>query len=121
MFYDLIDSNGAVLQSRIRLTPHTPALKDGQKWRQTTSAAPANKPIIVSIFQATEALAAAGFLDTVEAYFASASATATEKRAWKRISQVNRNSPLMAKLATKLSLTDEQIDALFIAAATIEA
>lgn len=78
-------------------------------------------PRAVSTFQATEALADAGYLDSVEAYFASASATALEKRAWKRITEVRRDSPMMAKLATMLGLSEAQLDALFVAAAAIEA
>ena len=81
-------------------------------------AAPA-VPQNVSIYQAKEALSAAGYLAPVEAYFASADATAAEKRAWENITEVRRNSPLMGKLAAMLSLTEAQVDALFVAARDI--
>ena len=78
-------------------------------------------PQVVSIYQAKEALAAAGYLIAVNAYFASEAATPAEKRAWENITEVRRNSPLMAKLATMLGLSDAQVDALFVAASQISA
>lgn len=76
-------------------------------------------PPVVSIYQAKEALAAAGYLTAVAAYFASEAATPAEKRAWDNITEVRRNSPLMGKLVAMLSLTEAQVDALFVAARDI--
>ena len=78
-------------------------------------------PQVVSIYQAKEALAAAGYLTAVAAYFASEAAAPAEKRAWENITEVRRNSSLMAKLATMLGLSDAQVDALFVAASQISA
>ena len=119
MRYDLIDSENNVLLSNFKLTPNTPPLRPGEAWVPHTAPPILDKPRVVSIYQATEALADAGYLDAVEAYFASASAPAKEKRAWKRILEVRRDSPLMEKLATMLGLTDAQVDALFVAASQV--
>ena len=121
MRYDLIDSENNVLRSNFKLTPLTPSLNPGERWVQSTFVVPEDKPKVVSIFQATEALADAGYLSSVEAYFASEAATAKEKRAWNRILEVQRDSPLMSKLATMLNLTEGQVDALSVAAAEISA
>ena len=73
--------------------------------------------MIVSAFQAYEALAQAGLLDTAEAAIAGAGATAN--RAWNKAQNFERNSNLVAAIAGQLGLTDEQVDDLFRQAKTI--
>ena len=77
-------------------------------------------PQVVSFFQGCAALQAGGYLDPVEAYM-TGPATAVEKLAWRTITEIRRTSPLTAKLAVMLGLTETQVDDLFILAATIEA
>ena len=77
-------------------------------------------PQVVSIFQGCAALQAGGYLDPVEAYM-TGPASAVEKLAWRTITEIRRTSPLTAKLAVMLGLTETQVDDLFILAATIEA
>lgn len=77
-------------------------------------------PQVVSFFQGCAALQSAGYLESVEAYMAGP-ATAVEKLAWRTITEIRRNSPLTAKLALMLGMTETQVDDLFILAATIEA
>lgn len=77
-------------------------------------------PLVVSFFQGCAALQAGGYLDPVEAYM-TGPATAVEKLAWRTITEIRRTSPLTAKLAVMLGLTEAQVDDLFILAATIEA
>ena len=76
-------------------------------------------PAVVSIFQACAVLESAGLLDQVEAYFTSTNASKAEKIAWQRIQEVRRDSPLLARLAALLQLSDEQLDSMFISAAQI--
>ena len=73
--------------------------------------------MIVSAFQAYEALAQAGLLDTAEAAIAGAGATAN--RAWNKAQNFERNSNLVAAIAGQLGLTDERVDDLFRQAKTI--
>lgn len=80
---------------------------------------PAPIPDRVSRFQARAALMQAGLLDQAEAAVAQAGPLA--QLAWNDAVEFRRNSPTINALAPALGLTAEQIDALFIAAAQIEA
>ena len=79
-------------------------------------------PQSVSAFQAIEAMAQAGLLETVEAAVL-ASGDAKTIRAWKRAGTWNRTSPTMLLLAQHpaIGLTEEALDQLFIDAAQITA
>ena len=76
-------------------------------------------PDRVSRFQARAALMQAGLLDQAGAAVAQAGPLA--QLAWNDAVEFRRNSPTINALAPALGLTAEQIDALFIAAAQIEA
>lgn len=73
-------------------------------------------PQSVTPLQARQALLASNLLDAVNA--AVAGADAATKLAWEYATAVERNSPFTKTLATALNLTDAQVDALFIKAAT---
>ena len=75
--------------------------------------------MVVSPFQASAALAQAGLLSSVEA--ALAQADERTRLAWSRATEFRRMSPLVLNMAASLGLTDEQLDALFERASTIEA
>lgn len=75
--------------------------------------------MVVSRFQALAAMHNAGILDAVEAYFSNGSTSAVEKLAWKNAASFYRLSPLVQSAGAALSLTDEQLDDLFTAAAII--
>lgn len=75
--------------------------------------------MVVSRFQAKAALAAAGLLTQAETVVAAADATT--QLAWAEVIEFRRNSPTIAALKSAMSLSDEQLDALFVAAAAIEA
>lgn len=78
--------------------------------------------MIVSMRQARLVLLGAGLLANVDAAIASipdAGAKAAAEIDWEYATEVRRVSPLIASLAPALGLTDEQIDALFEAAAAI--
>ncbi len=73
----------------------------------------------VSRFQAFAALQAAGLLDDATALVAQQGGVAL--LAWQNAIEFRRNSPTINSLAGALGLTAEQLDALFISAAQIEA
>lgn len=81
-----------------------------EQWRQSASCTP---------FQGRMALADAGLLTNVEA--AITAADEKTKVAWEYALEWKRTSPLIATLATALSLTDEQVDTLFKEASSVEA
>lgn len=76
-------------------------------------------PQVVSRFQAQAALYQAGLLEQAEAAVLAAGPLA--KLAWDNAQEFRRTSPTINGLAAALGLSSEQIDALFIAAAQIEA
>lgn len=76
-------------------------------------------PYTVTPFQAKAAIYAAGLLPAVEAAIASAPKVA--QLAWSDATEFTRDSPTIATMAAALGLTSAQVDALFVAAAAIEA
>lgn len=90
---------------------------NGSQW----VAPPVYVPQIVSRFQAKAALLSAGLLSQVETLIADPSTDIMTKLAWNEAIEFNRNSPTVLGLAKALGLTDEQVDALFVAAAQINA
>ena len=74
-------------------------------------------PTVVSMRQARLALHGAGLLDDVEA--AVALADKAVQIEWEFSSELRRDWPTLVGLATALSLTDAQIDDLFIAASQL--
>lgn len=78
---------------------------------------PVQVPQVITIRQAKLALLAAGLLDDVDdAVAASDRATQIE---WEYATDVQRNWPTIAAVASVAGLTDEQVDGLFIAAAAL--
>ena len=73
-------------------------------------------PAKVRRFQAIVALYKAGYLDSVTAFVNSPDADPILKLAWENALEFERHSSFIDMMATKLSLTDAQIDELFIAA-----
>lgn len=82
----------------------------------------ATVPQSVTPRQAKLALLGVGLLDSVDEAL-SAIPDPTTKRAaqieWEYATEFRRNAPLIATMGAALNLTDEQIDALFIAASAI--
>lgn len=79
-------------------------------------------PVSVSMRQAKRALLAAGLLDAADQAIAGI-ADDTARRAaqidWTSATDVRRDWPLVASIAQALSLTDQQIDALFVSASQL--
>lgn len=79
-------------------------------------------PASVSMRQAKRALLAAGLLDSADMAIAGI-ADETARRAalidWTSATDVRRDWPLVASIAQALSLTGQQIDALFVAASQL--
>jgi hypothetical protein len=79
-------------------------------------------PQMVTMRQGRLALLGAGLLDQVDAALA-AIPDATQRRAaqieWEYAQTIDRPSAWVANLSAALSLTDEQLDALFVAAAAL--
>ncbi len=71
----------------------------------------------VTPLQARRALRAAGLLDAVTT--AVAGADADTQDAWNHAISISRTDPIIATLGAALGLSDAQIDALFIAAASL--
>ena len=107
----------------VDVTDLNPQPEPGWLWNGTAFVAPtAPAPVIpqvVSRFQAKAALLAAGLLDDVEAAMAQASPVA--QLAWSEAIEFRRDSTTVAAMASQLSLTDENLDDLFVAAAQITA
>ena len=80
-------------------------------------APPTPIPQSVSMRQARLALLGAGLLDLVEAAIAAAGPAA--KIEWDYATEVQPSAGLVPTMATALGLTDAQIDALFVTAATL--
>lgn len=78
-------------------------------------------PQVVSRFQARAALLQAGLLDQVEALISNANTPAITRLAWTDAQEFLRNSPTILSVAGTLGLTNEEIDALFVAASGITA
>ena len=74
-------------------------------------------PQSVTMRQARLALLAAGLLSTVQTAIAGAGPAAVIE--WDYATEVQRASGLVPAMATALGLTDAQIDALFVTAATL--
>lgn len=82
---------------------------------------PPGPPQVVSRFQARAALHLAGLLDQVEALMADPQTDPLARLAWTDAQEFRRTSPTLVAMASALSLTDAQLDQLFITAAGIEA
>lgn len=79
-------------------------------------------PQAVTMRQARLALDAAGLLDGVEAAIAAIANPAQRRKAqieWEFAADVQRNHGLVPTMATALGMTEAQIDALFMQAATL--
>lgn len=79
-------------------------------------------PVSVSMRQAKRALLNAGLLDAADmaiAGIANETARRTAQIDWTSATEVRRDWPLVGTIAQALSLTDEQIDALFVAASQL--
>lgn len=89
----------------------------GAQWGEAQPSVPQS----VTMRQARLAMLQAGILDDVEALIASM--PGDDGRAaridWEYALEVRRDWPLIAALAQQMSLTSEQVDELFIAAASI--
>lgn len=86
--------------------------------------APTTQPSVpqaVTRLQGRAALLQAGLLDTVETIMSNPDVPALQRLAWQDALTFERNSLTMKAMASMLSLTDEQLDQLFITASAIHA
>lgn len=103
------------------------ALRQGSSWVFVTPPEPeAPEPVngipqSVTRFQALAALHIAGHLPAVQAIMAAPETPVLAKLAWDNALSFERNSPTLASLAGAIGLTSQDLDALFTAAAGIEA
>lgn len=93
---------------------HGSQVWDGESWSE-------HKPVpqVVSRFQARASLHHAGLLEAAES--AVSGADALTRLAWTDAQEFRRDSASVAAIAAALELTDDDVDALFIAAADIVA
>ena len=101
---------------------HVFAAVDAAAWEATVNVAASdpNTPTVpaeVPRWQARRALLDAGLLDAVEA--AVAAADRHIQITWADAPNIVRNSPFVTAMAAALGLTNEQLDALFVAAKKI--
>ena len=94
-------------------------LFDGQTWTPPTPAS--TVPQQVTRFQGLAALHLAGHLDAIEAHMALPGTARITKLAWENALTFDRDSPTVASLAALLSLTPQDVDALFVTAKGITA
>lgn len=73
-------------------------------------------PASITPYQARRALNAAGLRDAAEAAIAAASQDVRD--AWEYALTIERRSPFIEAIGSALGLTEQQIDSLFVAAAT---
>jgi len=92
----------------------------GASWVFITPPA-AGVPPSVTRFQALAALHLAGHLTAVQALMAAPETPVLTKLAWDNALSFERTSPTVAAMAAALGMTDEDLDALFTAAAGIAA
>ena len=86
--------------------------------------APPPGPIVpqsVTAFQAKAALLQADLLDDVEAMMADPATPRIVKLAWSEALTFERQSPTVVAMGSALGLTDEQLDAMFVAGSQITA
>lgn len=81
---------------------------------------PTPVPQEVTRFQAFAALHLAGMLETVEAMMADPATDPLTVLAWKNALVFKRHSPIVLTMAQALGLSEQQLDSLFITAASIE-
>lgn len=89
---------------------------------ETALETPSSVPSAVTMRQARLALLNAGLLSSVDTALAAILDEQQRKSAqieWEYAQTVNRDSALVAYMATALSLTDQRLDDLFITAATL--
>ena len=82
---------------------------------------PPSVPQSVTRFQALAALHLAGHLPAVQAIMDAPETPILAKLAWDNALSFERSSPTLASLAAVLGLTSQDLDALFTAAAGIQA
>ena len=91
--------------------------------RPALSDPPPAPPVIpqrVTKFQAKAALFLAGLLDDVEALMADPATDRITRLAWTESLHFERQSPMIAAMASLLGLSNQQLDALFVSAFAIE-
>lgn len=131
--YKLTQHPGVVLRASDNASiPADPANRDyadylawvaaGNAPEPYTAPAPApGVPQVVSKFQAKAALHGAGLLESVDGLMLSPNTPTLAKLAWADAQEFRRTSPTVAAMAQALGLDDAALDALFTAAAAIEA
>ena len=98
------------IPSSIPCRPDESYYWDGDEWRVHSVPIPES----VTKLQAYTALSAAGYKNEFDSFFAQ---NPEAKTIWDLASVVERHNPLVGDIADALGLDDEQVDALFIAAA----
>lgn len=78
-------------------------------------------PTIVSRFQARAAMVQAGYFTQVDDFMAALPKTDIRRMAWDDASQFDRTSTTLQAMVQMLGLSDTELDALFVLAASIEA
>lgn len=112
---DMLRADAAALGTD--LTEHETLLSDWVASYVPPPPEPVQVPQVITIRQAKLALLAAGLLDDVDAAVAAADrATQIE---WEYATEVRRDWPTLAAVQTLIGLTNEQVDGLFITAATL--
>lgn len=108
----------------IEESEHDAHVADVKAWYADNSAQELHKKrqgMVVSAFQAFAALDNAGHLDAVETMMADPETPRVHRLAFQKATEFRRLSPTVEHWKERLSLTDEQLDALFEDADSIEA
>lgn len=107
--------DGYVLMNDLPLTPNCVAQADGT-WIEKIPV-----PKNVSKVQAVLSLSRAGIWPAFNAYLNADDTSDEHKLAWENLSEVHRDSEMLAEIAGALELTDDQVNALFVSASQIKA
>lgn len=122
-FFEVYDDG--ILTSRLPLTTDqysTVELHIGSLEPVPDKVVPGNVPVEVTMRQAKLALLQYGLLQQINTFIANMPGVQGEaaRIEWEYATSVKRNAILVTQIAAAFSLTDEQLDNLFILAATFE-
>lgn len=119
--------DGTIWHDDTSLPPDTALRRELAEWLaaggiiDAYTATPVHVPETVSAFQARVALSRSNMLSSIQAFINNLASDDERRLAWEYATEFSRSSPSIASIASELSISEKQLDDLFILAATIKA